>query len=107
MWYQVTLRINDITYYVLQLLNTKDNKNKNDFLDFLVGNVASNFPELLDFCEEFGCVEDASRIDMQYIKGCLADIVSNICIIEEEIEKIKTTTTHRENGYFDISLMPL
>ena len=89
----------------MQLQDTKDNKNKNGFLNFLAGNLARNFPELLEFCEEFNCLEDASRIDMQYIKDCILEVESNIWEIEKEVEKNKKMTTDKEDRYFDISFM--
>jgi hypothetical protein len=66
--------------------------------------VARNFPDVLEFCEEFDCVEDASRMDMQYIKGCLSDVESKLSIVEKEIEKNRNLTTHKEDRYFNISL---
>jgi hypothetical protein len=74
-------------------------------LDFLAGNLARNFPELLEFCKEFNCLENASRIDMQYIKDCILEVESNIWEIEKEVEKNKKMTTVKEDRYFDISFM--
>ena len=73
-------------------------------MDFLAGNVAKNFPECLEFCKEFECVEDASRVDMQYIRDCLSDVKYNMGIIEKEIDRNQKIIKHKDDRYFYISL---
>src|SRR5690606_18655657 len=71
---------------VQRLVNTKDDQNRLNFLDFVEKTIRHKFPDLGDFVEELACCHQLSRVDVDNLEKEARAFIQNIKNIQASID---------------------
>ncbi|RPA78262.1 hypothetical protein BJ508DRAFT_329390 [Ascobolus immersus RN42] len=69
-----------------RLVNTKDDQNRRNFLDFVEKTVRHKFPDLGDFLDELSCCHPLARVDVDNLEKEARTFIQNVKNIQASID---------------------
>ncbi|XP_031777153.1 protein diaphanous isoform X5 [Nasonia vitripennis] len=83
--------------FLTKLTSTKDIENKQTLLHYLVDTIERKFPDCLNFFEELGHVDKASRVSLENIQRTLRQMDANIRNLEQDLNNAKIPQSDQDN----------
>lgn len=87
-----------------KLIEIKDTENKKTLMNFLVETIESQFPEIMDFGDDLVHLDEAARLNVEYIKKTTQKLVESKEILKEELKHVKVPPILADDKFTEVML---